>query len=82
MCPVGILWEHGPRSGYIEGTWQMIEQHAGNIKMKLVGIWWEHFGNIFDNILNVIWWIHLGDMLRLHLRCSLNVIDGYIWVTY
>jgi len=39
---------------------------------------WEHFRNILDNILNVIWWIHLGHMLRLHFRCSPDLIGGYI----
>ena len=62
---------------YMANDWTTCWEH----QMLFVGIWQEHFGNIFDNILNVIWWVHLGDMLRLHFRFSLNVIGGYIWVT-
>jgi len=55
MCPVGILWEHVPRFGYIEGTWQTSEQYAGHIRISFLGIWQEYFGDICGNIVNVIW---------------------------
>ena len=31
ICPVGVFWEHATRSGYIEGTWQMMEYMLGTL---------------------------------------------------
>ena len=75
---MGILCEHAARFENIESAWQTSEQHVGHIGTSFLNMCWEHFGNILDNILNVIWWIHAGNMLRLHSRCTPDVIGGYI----